>query len=214
MKNSPRPWKSLSAKDGFDPCIIDAKGNYVSMTGDDIRELITNCVNACAGMDDPVGEIERLKTMRKGLSRAGMIIDNAARKIKIDSHEHLVNTRPGTVTPPSWHELGILPPVGAVCEFSSNGHHNGFVWCKFHGKIINNEGLIIEFVSPTNRKFTIVDSFDPQFTKFRPIQTEKQKTIAAMIECFDDFFSDDGPKYNAGDVCEKIYDKFLSKKAE
>ena len=61
-----------------------------------------------------------------------------------------------------------FPDVGDECLFRSEGslYTEEFVWCKFHGKLINNEGLIIEFIK-TSPPLTCVDSFDPETTYFK-----------------------------------------------
>jgi hypothetical protein len=245
--------------------ISKADDQRIVMNGE-IRKRIADCVNACAGMDDPVAEIERLKSIATEtamqneyvkeainslvgwLSEAadsgdhGQSLDKmvdygkfiltggadltamkkAAEKVNIMSFKKTVIENSISVdfsipeaaekifdvVQKSWHELGQLPPAGTECEFSSDGHHQGFVWCKFHGKIINNEGLIIEFISPTNRKCTIVDSFDPRLTKFRPLQTEKQK----MIKEISDMLPSSGFCYDVDECAQKIYDKFIAKK--
>lgn len=62
----------------------------------------------------------------------------------------------------------FFPKPGEECLFRSEGYTwaKDFVWCKYHGKLINNEGLIIELVK-TSPPLTCVDSFDPKRTEFK-----------------------------------------------
>ncbi len=69
-----------------------------------------------------------------------------------------------------------LPGVGVECEFKSPGSHfaENFVWCKYHGTLVNGEGLIIEHLK-THPTLTCVDSYDPALTTFRPIKKREPK---------------------------------------
>lgn len=264
---APTPWKALSAKDGFDPCIIDANGKYVSLTGDEIRDHITSCVNACAGMDDPVMEVQRLKNKVTGAMTVAMMatphasfmgsayhsytestskkggvgeqkyhatLENTAGlgrdKETIKAVESLYTSSPETLQKavddarkigiecaydfsevknfcglekePSWHELGIFPPVGIDCEINEPNmsyhgrsihvfaHYNGraFAWDEIEGAAYHSD--------------------DP--SEFRPIQTEKQKIIKEIM----DILPYSGFCYEVEKTAEKIYDKFLSAKKE
>ena len=93
-----------------------------------------------------------------------------------------------------------LPKVGVECEFSSVGHHEGFVWGKYHGKLVNGEGLIIEFRSNSNSDATIVTSFNPDVTEFRPAQTDKQRIVAKAEKLIKQ------PHWAPREVLEDLYD--------
>lgn len=79
---------------------------------------------------------------------------------------------------PAWSGEG-LPPVGAECEFSSVGHHDGFIWCKYHGYLVDGKGLIIEY-HKSSKILTCVAGFDPKLTTFRPLKSEREIAIEEM----------------------------------
>lgn len=235
--------------------LLNADGDTVDMRGASLARIAV-CVNACAGMDDPVMDINKLKRIREGLEKAGMIIEAAARNkvesiytgsaetlrkaieeakadgFKIEFNSQMVYAHKpdiecacdfseidhfatdgatvnkaknygGPVAPPSWHELGIFPPVGTVCEALIENTWHEVEILRYKGELNAAACLLSECYNDRNLYWSC---------DFRPIQTEKQKTIKAMLECFNDFFSADGPTDNAGDVCEKIYDQFIAKK--
>lgn len=208
MKNSPTPWKSLSSKDGFDPCIVDTKGMYVSVSSDEFREHVVQCVNACAGMNDPVAEIEQLRSMASGRATV-KLDDHISHAIDHDSIRSMYSIKES----PPWHELGQLPPVGTECEIAASTEHLNIRHpegekVKIYAAFTDDRGVsLAAFVGAKGKTGGVATA-----KCFRPIQTEKQKTIKEMLECFDNFFSADGPTDNAGDVCEKIYNKFIAKK--
>ena len=78
-------------------------------------------------------------------------------------------------TKPVWNGVGI-PPVGTVCEFSSEGHHDGFMWCIFRG-CMSDGGFIIEYHHATSPEMVTCDCFDPDLTKFRPIKSDKERWV-------------------------------------
>jgi hypothetical protein len=65
-----------------------------------------------------------------------------------------------------------FPQAGDECQFKSLGSYyaEDFVWCKYHGKLVNGEGLIVEYVKATP-DITVVDAFDPELTEFRRSST-------------------------------------------
>jgi hypothetical protein len=52
----PEPWV---AEQGYDTLIMAANGSFAGSSP--YRDRVIACVNACAGMDDPAAEIERLQ---------------------------------------------------------------------------------------------------------------------------------------------------------
>lgn len=209
----------------------------------EIRERIAQCVNACAGMDDPVAEVEKLR--ESALELLTGQIDTSKLKEAVDearaagfttktdcsdfnfatdacnSQSKMVLDKVGEK---SWHDLGIFPPVGTVCEVTHDGMHGEWEQIEIlkydidysdgndRGRVacISINGTVS--VSPSRCRGELYWLFNPEEDdcKFRPIQTEKQKTIKEMLYCFDGFFNGDGD--NAGQVCEKIYDQFIAEK--
>lgn len=74
-----------------------------------------------------------------------------------------------------------LPPAGCECEYKSEGHHEGFEWCIFHG-LMSDKSYIIEYHHHTSPSRTTCCPFDPISTTFRPLKTQEQKDREAFIE--------------------------------
>jgi hypothetical protein len=286
MENKYRtPW---IVKKGNRPFVASYDGTPVAFYQSTL-ERITQCVNACAGMDDPVMEVHRLKNkvaaamledkprsakagnsdtpyfmtihatpsalrgrrsaaveslytsslenLQEAIEEAkadGFDIgfssqmvyahkdhDGKPLKVFIDGREHIVPRRPGSVepaTPLSWHELGILPPVGTVCEIVIDGEVKDFVGelngisCKIIAHEILPSGEDVAVFSYDANQFGFQRKYHSLVAScFRPTQTEKQKTIAAMLPIVAAL---DGSQARAEIACEKIYDKFLADKKE
>jgi len=93
-------------------------------------------------------------------------------------------------------------PVGTECEALFND-----VWRKveilaYRGEMNAAVCLLSEIVDGRNLYWSC---------DFRPIQTEKQKTIKELSDFIVDYLGDTAA---ADDASEKIYDKFIAKKAE
>lgn len=242
---------------GVQMLVSKADDQHIVMSGE-IRQRIADCVNACAGMDDPVMEVAKLKDkstenalqneyMKAALnSLMGLLCDASdsgdhgkslesivtygksiltggadltALKKAVDN-VFIIEFKPyadedscaydfsntknfgGLEKIPSWHELGIFPPVGTECEINepkmSRDGRKVHVFAHYNGLAFAWDDV----------EQAAYHSDDP--SEFRPIQTEKQKIIKEMLYCFDGFFNGDGD--NAGQVCEKIYDQFIAKK--
>ena len=69
-----------------------------------------------------------------------------------------------------------FPPAGTVCEFSSKGHHDGFMWCIFRGHM-SDGGFIIEYHHATSPERVTCSCFDPDLTKFRPTKSDREEWI-------------------------------------
>lgn len=116
------------------------------------------------------------------------------------------NSTMSSVAVKSWHELGELPPVGTECEYeyTEDGEH----WeCKI--EVINGNAIAFTRGDHKNRIFVT----EKGNTKFRPLQTEKQKTIKEIMPILSNLYGSQN-KEELAEACEKIYDKFIAKKAE
>lgn len=234
------PWSPVGDKTRFG-YMLNCNGNRLDLEHSRLLNRVAQCVNACAGMDDPVAEVQRLKNKvaasmldNKPISaKAGnsdnpyfMTIEATLGSVRgdIESAKSIYASSPETLQKavdearsggfktksdfsdfpavPSWQELGILPPVGTMCEMQDDKDE----WVT--AEIIAHKSRYA-FGWCADREMVYFSAMPHEFL---PLQTEKQKTIAAMLECFDGFF-EGKPRDNAGDVCEKIYDKFMAKKA-
>lgn len=259
------PWSPVGDKTRFG-YMLNCNGNRLDLEHSQLLNRVAQCVNACAGMDDPVADVAELK---RRCSREALL--KAIRRVKSDPRlniKHGLIFKPLPPLEPSydeqelaseissalcdgstetlnkaiahakecgfsfadggitaadwpvkntpeffvknpeskpWHENGEFPPVGTECEINEPSmsydgrkvhvfaHYNGraFAWDPIENSAYHSD----------------------KPSEFRPIQTEKQKTIKGMLEWFDGFFDGYIP-VNSEEFCEKIYDQFIANKKE
>lgn len=80
-------------------------------------------------------------------------------------------------------DIPYTPKVGEECQFSSVGHHSGFMWCIFRG-VMSDGGLIVEYHHNTSPDRVTCDAFDSLNTAFRPLRTERDLFIEAATAAY------------------------------
>jgi hypothetical protein len=92
MNHTPEPWdlKQQYSADSNGSCMykITKQGDYWPIipecsTGENFARIVA-CVNACAGMDDPAAEIERLRDMEKNIAPILQTVRSLAQQISGD----------------------------------------------------------------------------------------------------------------------------------
>jgi len=96
----------------------------------------------------------------------------------------------------SWHERGEFPPVGCECEVKDGG-----VWHKTHIVGFDDDGYCV-YTAPWNSLARDYDG-DMCQSNFRPLSTERDKTIDEMLLAIDhikegNFETFIGALYDAG----------------
>lgn len=223
MNHTPEPWFLPAGS----TCIENKDGEVPRMEANEIRKVI--CVNACAGMEDPVAEVERLKLAQFPDYGHADMCDALASELTIPDHKFQnfgfeIRDNNGKVIMDSnglygcsfnkevsqdahlsWYDLGELPPVGTECEVLNLtlGIMSDWEKCTiiFVGKF-----RIIYNSESCNERVANITGYPA--LQFRPIQTEKQKSIKEII----DILPSSGFCYDVDKTAQEIYEKFIAKK--
>lgn len=100
----------------------------------------------------------------------------------------------------SWHERGELPPVGSECEVM---HNDSLVKCEIIAHFKQKASMVAAYTVDYNGCKQL-DSCIAEH--FRPLRTEREKAIDALIEiiCAGGELSKDGSA--AREIAERIYE--------
>jgi len=139
MGHTPEPWRAewqpgQTPKHTYTHCVMYGDDSLCDTLTKADAERIVACVNACTGMADPAGEIQRLRAERDRYEKAYAELTNAAtRNGFVDSHGHIRKLLPASSGPTLYVTTDgciVGNPTAIIYAFEM---HPG---CRFSGKII------------------------------------------------------------------------------